>query len=296
MPLGEIEVGKTRWDHWYHMSMQNLKPCTIQVNGFVLHATGPRWKKWNWISHRDFLHMWKNAISAVQWWWHFAPSRQVPSKYGLMRSSRDVPVPRFKDPGKELSWIAPLSSGKKGKKWRILVGSSLMWRGGRHMHRTHGTGRIGSNCFTGQSPGTRGTRSANPVPRYAALENGRVDWKEEGLRGFPPRIGSSWVYWIQRCKDLLWLRREGWLLSCRRAKAFRQSTPLSDPQGQQSSTFSAKPKKHWSGRWGPGTWWPCTRLWPQQSKHWAFFAEHLTGFEDAIQSTHLPKHSWMPHQ
>lgn len=28
-PLGEIKAGKTLWDQCYHISMQNLKPCTI---------------------------------------------------------------------------------------------------------------------------------------------------------------------------------------------------------------------------------------------------------------------------
>ena len=38
-----------------------------------------------------------------------------------------------------------------------------------------------------------------------------VDWKGVGRLGLRPGSGSSWDDWLQRCKDLGWLRREGWL-------------------------------------------------------------------------------------
>ena len=37
-----------------------------------------------------------------------------------------------------------------------------------------------------------------------------VDWMKKGLPGFPPGFGSRWDDWLQRCKDLVWLRWEGW--------------------------------------------------------------------------------------
>ena len=33
---------------------------------------------------------------------------------------------------------------------------------------------------------------------------------KKGLPGFPPGFGSRWDDWLQRCKDLVWLRWEGW--------------------------------------------------------------------------------------
>ena len=43
------------------------------------------------------------------------------------------------------------------------------------------------------------------------LHMGRVNCKGVGLPEFPPGFGSSWDDWFQRCRDLVWLRREGWL-------------------------------------------------------------------------------------
>ena len=56
---------------------------------------------------------------------------------------------------------------------------------------------------------TRNTKGKSPGPMRVRTKVGEVDWREVGLPGLPPRFGSSWDDWLQRCKDLVRLRREG---------------------------------------------------------------------------------------
>ena len=60
----------------------------------------------------------------------------------------------------------------------------------------------GSGCCTGQSPSTRWTRRAKFQGPGMLRKVGELDWKKEGLAGFPLRVGSSWGDWLQRCRDL----------------------------------------------------------------------------------------------
>ena len=53
-----------------------------------------------------------------------------------------------------------------------------------------------------------------------------VDWKGVGRLGLRPRSGSSWDDWLQRCEDLGWLRREGWL-----ANGVRVAVPACSESG-----------------------------------------------------------------
>ena len=72
-----------------------------------------------------------------------------------------------------------------------------------------------SNCFTGQSPGKRGTRRAKTQGLCRCLRG----WRKSSGRGWVSRGARIWLrlgwlastLWPQRRKDLGWLRREGWL-------------------------------------------------------------------------------------
>ena len=55
------------------------------------------------------------------------------------------------------------------------------------------------------------TKGKKPGPTRVLTKVGEVDWKGVGLPGLPPGFGSSWGDWLQRCEDLVWFRREGWL-------------------------------------------------------------------------------------
>ena len=55
----------------------------------------------------------------------------------------------------------------------------------------------------------RNTKGKSPGPMQVLTGVEEVDWKGVGRSGLRPGFGSSWDDWLQRCKDLGWLR--GWL-------------------------------------------------------------------------------------
>ena len=73
----------------------------------------------------------------------------------------------------------------------------------------------GFDCFTGQSPGTRWAGRAKiqgPGMLRMLRKVEELDWAKEGLAGLPPRGGSSWGVWLQRCT---WMSQEDskWLVN-----------------------------------------------------------------------------------